>query len=483
MFSRWKLAIVLEGSYAKFLRGESKKPVHEYFGKQADQLLASRARPRRGVRPVTTSGEFELDADEIVAAAIVILRERGLDAVEHAQRARIGSACRPCRCTPRVGNKAALIDAVAAQLLVDLAPPAGAAEPWPEYAERWCRELRQRLMQTPDSRLYLGAAREPYVEASRPLVAALRGGGLSADAAVQACRLLMWATVGFVAMEQGSSAPAPDARRGRLSGSDPGGVTPEEADELFDLQIGILTAGIARLHAGDDGRRCVRRLNPVRRPRGNGDEQVRWGVLSAVVALVASGTVVSAGAQSADKEKPTATDVGITPTEIHIATIADVDNSFAPGLFKASVDGVRGVVKYINATGGLAGRKLVMDFYDSHVNPNDTRAAEISACQNDVAMVGTSAALLNTVAEIRDCKDASRGHHGVARHPVLRRLGRPLVLERVVPDRAAGAGLLHQGRPPADLPGERRSRSLVPAEVRRRPARHLRVRQRLASGA
>jgi len=41
VFSRWKLAIVLEGSYAKFLRGESKKPVHEFFGKQADQLLAS----------------------------------------------------------------------------------------------------------------------------------------------------------------------------------------------------------------------------------------------------------------------------------------------------------------------------------------------------------------------------------------------------------------------------------------------------------
>jgi aminoglycoside phosphotransferase (APT) family kinase protein len=41
VFSRWKLAIVLEGSYAKFLRGESKKPVHEYFGRQAEALLAS----------------------------------------------------------------------------------------------------------------------------------------------------------------------------------------------------------------------------------------------------------------------------------------------------------------------------------------------------------------------------------------------------------------------------------------------------------
>ena len=41
VFSRWKLAIVLEGSYAEFLRGESKKPVHEYFGKQTDFLLDS----------------------------------------------------------------------------------------------------------------------------------------------------------------------------------------------------------------------------------------------------------------------------------------------------------------------------------------------------------------------------------------------------------------------------------------------------------
>lgn len=41
VFARWKLAIVLEGSYAKFLRGLSDKPIHEYFGQQADLLLAS----------------------------------------------------------------------------------------------------------------------------------------------------------------------------------------------------------------------------------------------------------------------------------------------------------------------------------------------------------------------------------------------------------------------------------------------------------
>jgi hypothetical protein len=35
-----------------------------------------------------------------------------------------------------------------------------------------------------------------------------------------------------------------------LSGSDPAGDTREEADALFALQIGMLTAGIARLHEG-----------------------------------------------------------------------------------------------------------------------------------------------------------------------------------------------------------------------------------------
>lgn len=199
---------------------------------------------------MTTSGAFELDADEIVAAAIVILQERGLDAVSMRNVAdRLGVS--PMPLYTRVGNKAALLDAVADHLLLDLAPPLDDDEPWSAYAERWCRALRDRLKRTPDSRLYLGAAREPYVEASRPLIAALRAGGLSADASVQACRLLMWATVGFVAMEQGTRAPAQEGRRGRLSGSDPAGVTAEEADELFALQIGMLTAGIARLHEGD----------------------------------------------------------------------------------------------------------------------------------------------------------------------------------------------------------------------------------------
>jgi aminoglycoside phosphotransferase (APT) family kinase protein len=43
VFARWKLAVVLEGSYMKFLRGLSDKPIHEHFGSHVDLLLDSAA--------------------------------------------------------------------------------------------------------------------------------------------------------------------------------------------------------------------------------------------------------------------------------------------------------------------------------------------------------------------------------------------------------------------------------------------------------
>jgi aminoglycoside phosphotransferase (APT) family kinase protein len=39
VFARWKLGIVLEGTYAKWQRGQSDNPVHENFGRQADRAL------------------------------------------------------------------------------------------------------------------------------------------------------------------------------------------------------------------------------------------------------------------------------------------------------------------------------------------------------------------------------------------------------------------------------------------------------------
>src|SRR5215212_9379408 len=132
-------------------------------------------------------------------------------------------------------------------------------------------------------------------------------------------------------------------------------------------------------------------------------------------------TALTAGAQSSD-DKPTATDVGITAKEIHVAVIADVDNPIVPNLFKGSKDAVEGAAKFLNSKaggGGLAGRKVVVDFYDSKLNPNATTNAEIDACQNDVATVGTSAVFLTSVDNMRNCKDSTGAATGLPDIPFV----------------------------------------------------------------
>ena len=68
-----------------------------------------------------------------------------------------------------------------------------------------------------------------------------------------------------------------------------------------------------------------------------------------------------------------------------------------PGLFQKSVDAMKAWATVVNKGGGIAGRKLVIDFIDSKLNPNETRNAIIKACANDFAMVGGEALFLNNV--------------------------------------------------------------------------------------
>ena len=147
---------------------------------------------------------------------------------------------------------------------------------------------------------------------------------------------------------------------------------------------------------------------------------MRARTLAVVLLSVAVATAIGASTTSVGAaEQPKATEVGVTAKEIHIAIIADVDNPFSPGVFKPSVDAIKGVAAYINKTGGLAGRKLVVDFYDSKLNANTTRQAQIEACANDLAMVGTSAFFLTTVDDTRACKDATGVTTGLPDIPFL----------------------------------------------------------------
>jgi ABC-type branched-subunit amino acid transport system substrate-binding protein len=146
----------------------------------------------------------------------------------------------------------------------------------------------------------------------------------------------------------------------------------------------------------------------------------RSRALSALVAvvLVAIGLVatsaVGAGAQTSE---PKADDVGITDSEIRLAVIADVDTSVQPGLFQKSVDAMKAWAKVVNKSGGLAGRKIVIDFIDSKLNPNETRNAIIKACADDFAMVGGEALFLNNVDDMVACQNRAGEAIGIPDMP------------------------------------------------------------------
>ena len=169
-----------------------------------------------------------------------------------------------------------------------------------------------------------------------------------------------------------------------------------------------------------------------------------------VAGLVTLGVAPAVAQSSGDT--PKATEIGVTAKEIHIAVIADVDNPFAPGLFKGAADGVKGAAKYINSKaggGGIAGRKLVVDFIDSHLNANDSRNGVITACQQDYAMVGN----VHAVPEQRRRRGAmhrpggrGHGHPRPGERGDRRAAG---VLAGCVPGEPRAAGVQHQGRTPS----------------------------------
>ena len=134
------------------------------------------------------------------------------------------------------------------------------------------------------------------------------------------------------------------------------------------------------------------------------------GVVAFLTATLVLGTAFTASAQS---DKPTASEVGVTATEIRIGVVADNDNPFVPGIFKGAADAVQGAAKYINANGGIAGRKLVVDVYDSKLNANETRNSFIAACEKDFALVGTTALFVTQVDDMVNCKDSKGQATGI----------------------------------------------------------------------
>jgi ABC-type branched-subunit amino acid transport system substrate-binding protein len=132
----------------------------------------------------------------------------------------------------------------------------------------------------------------------------------------------------------------------------------------------------------------------------------RTSVAAVIAVLVVLG-VALAGVPAGAQSQGAASDIGVTASTIKIAVVADVDNPIAPNVLEGIVKGVQGWGKYVNANGGIGGRKVQVDFIDSKLNPNDTRNAIIKACSDDFALVGTGTLLLQTVDDITSCPDST----------------------------------------------------------------------------
>jgi hypothetical protein len=131
-----------------------------------------------------------------------------------------------------------------------------------------------------------------------------------------------------------------------------------------------------------------------------------------------SAAATSSAASPATSAAP-GTDVGLTATTMKVGIIADINNPLVPGLFKDSVNAIKAWAAGVNASGGLAGRQVVVDFCDSQLNPNATTNCVIKACQNDFALVGTSANALVDLSDIDGCKNAQGKAVGIANLPAF----------------------------------------------------------------
>jgi TetR/AcrR family tetracycline transcriptional repressor len=189
-----------------------------------------------------------VDRERVIDTAVELLYERGFKGVTmRAVAQRLGVS--PIPLYTKVGDKDALVEAIAERLLGAIEVSVGPAATWTEQAEQWAHSYRDRLKALPDRDLLLNNRREALVHATRPLLVALRRAGLDREQAVRVCRMLTWVTTGFVIVESGApklDAHFEPAERGSPAGGQASGVTQSDVDDLFTTQIRFTVDGMRR---------------------------------------------------------------------------------------------------------------------------------------------------------------------------------------------------------------------------------------------
>jgi ABC-type branched-subunit amino acid transport system substrate-binding protein len=140
------------------------------------------------------------------------------------------------------------------------------------------------------------------------------------------------------------------------------------------------------------------------------DRTRKLAALGTVVLLVAvacssskktSTTATTSGSTASTQSTAgnTASDVGVTPTQINVGNVVTVTGPI-PGLFAGSQAGTDAFFQYINSQGGVYGRKLVLKSEDDALNCNQNQTATQDLIGSVFAFVGSFAVFDNCGANV-----------------------------------------------------------------------------------
>lgn len=149
-------------------------------------------------------------------------------------------------------------------------------------------------------------------------------------------------------------------------------------------------------------------------------------------------------------------DVGVSPDQIVIATVADVTGP-SPGLFKSAHQAVQAYANMVNSQGGVCGRQIRVVQLDSKTDSGGNRAAVLEACNKAFALVGNMSAFdQGGASAVDECgipdlnaivtsPERLNAEHGFATFPSrqdLLAVGNPTYLAQKHPDAVKNAGIL-----------------------------------------
>ena len=144
------------------------------------------------------------------------------------------------------------------------------------------------------------------------------------------------------------------------------------------------------------------------------DDDLGLGLGEPTTTMADSGAVTTTTMMDpCEAEPPEATEIGVTEDTITVLVMADVGSPLAPGLFQGSIDGTKAWVDYVNANGGLACRQIELIEHDSQIRPDLTTNGFLIACEEALALVGSTALFVTDVTALNSCEDGEGNEIGI----------------------------------------------------------------------